>query len=222
MRPEVSCYCKCARDRRGRATQLAEGSSHLLLLVDAAFPYPSVLHTPSVLPVLADYMLNYLGIPAEQVAVLTQQLYYQYGTTMAGLAAKGYQLDFDHYHAHVHGTLDYQGLLSAQPATRKTLADMTIQKHILTNADAKHTAACLERMGLTDCFQVRCSSCLSLAAFSRCNCTIASQGVCAIGKREHIYLHLQHKVLISLMSSTLCPTQLGCNQRCPCLMLYMF
>lgn len=103
----------------------------------------------------ADYMLKHLHIPQSEVDVLTQQLYYQYGTTMAGLAAKGYQLDFDHYHAHVHGTLDYQNLLSAQPATRQTLADMALQKHILTNADAKHTAACLERMGLTDCFQVR-------------------------------------------------------------------
>jgi len=102
----------------------------------------------------AVYMVKHLGIPASQVEQLTQHLYYTHGTTMAGLAAQGYQLDFDHYHAHVHGTLDYQNLLSAQPDTRKTLADLSLQKHILTNADAKHTAACLERMGLTDCFQV--------------------------------------------------------------------
>lgn len=100
-------------------------------------------------------MVEHLNIPASEVGDLTQQLYYTYGTTMAGLAAKGYQLDFDHYHSCVHGTLDYPNLLSAQPATRQTLADLKLQKHILTNADAKHTAACLERMGLTDCFQVR-------------------------------------------------------------------
>lgn len=101
-----------------------------------------------------DYMVQHLGIPVDEVEQLTQHLYYTYGTTMAGLAAKGHQLDFDHYHAHVHATLDYQNMLSVQPETRKTLADLTLQKHILTNADAKHTAACLERMGLTDCFQV--------------------------------------------------------------------
>lgn len=81
-------------------------------------------------------------------------LFLTIGTTMAGLAANGHQLDFDHYHAHVHGSLDYQSLLSAQPETRRTLADLALQKHILTNADAKHTAVCLERLGLTDCFQV--------------------------------------------------------------------
>jgi putative hydrolase of the HAD superfamily len=102
-------------------------------------------------------MRTHLGISQSEVDVLTQELYFKYGTTMAGLAAMGYQLDFDHYHAHVHGSLDYQNLLSAQPETRQTLADLAVQKHILTNADAKHTAACLERMGLTDCFQVRAS-----------------------------------------------------------------
>jgi pyrimidine 5'-nucleotidase len=105
----------------------------------------------------AEYMHKHLGIPQSEVDVLTQELYFKYGTTMAGLAAKGYQLDFDHYHAQVHGSLDYQNLLSAQPETRQTLADLAVQKHILTNADAKHTAACLELMGLTDCFQVRAS-----------------------------------------------------------------
>lgn len=100
-------------------------------------------------------MVKHLNVSASEVDALTQQLYYAYGTTMAGLAATGYELDFDHYHSCVHGTLDYQNLLSAQPATRQTLADLKLQKHILTNADAKHTAACLERMGLTDCFQVR-------------------------------------------------------------------
>jgi pyrimidine 5'-nucleotidase len=108
------------------------------------------------LPVLAcaaDYMVQHLEIPASQVQELTQELYYKHGTTMAGLAAIGHQLDFDHYHAHVHGSLDYKNLLSAQPSTRSTLADLALQKHIFTNADVKHTAACLERMGLTDCFQ---------------------------------------------------------------------
>lgn len=100
-------------------------------------------------------MVKHLGIPEGEVEQMTQQLYYTYGTTMAGLAAKGYQLDFDHYHSLVHGTLDYQNLLAAQPATRSTLADLNLQKHLLTNADAKHAAICLERLGLTDCFQVR-------------------------------------------------------------------
>ena len=50
-----------------------------------------------------------------------------------------------------------QALLSAQPDTRQTLADLALQKHLFTNADAKHAAACLSRMGLADCFEVRCA-----------------------------------------------------------------
>jgi hypothetical protein len=70
---------------------------------------------------------------------------------------KGYQLDFDDWHAHVHGTLDYGRLLHPQPATRQVLADITLRKHLFTNADAQHAATCLSLMGLSDCFEVRCA-----------------------------------------------------------------
>lgn len=102
----------------------------------------------------ADYMVAKLGIPQDQVQQLTQELYLAHGTTMAGLTARGYSIDFDDWHVHVHGSLDYQRLLHSQPATRQALQEMCVQQHILTNADAKHTAACLTQMGLTGCFQV--------------------------------------------------------------------
>jgi hypothetical protein len=35
-----------------------------------------------------DYMVKVLGIPADQVQHLTQELYFNYGTTMAGLAVR--------------------------------------------------------------------------------------------------------------------------------------
>jgi FMN phosphatase YigB (HAD superfamily) len=99
-------------------------------------------------------MAREMGIPQEHVQYLTQQLYLAHGTTMAGLAAQGYNIDFDDWHAHVHGRLDYKRLLHSQPATRQALQETCVQPHILTNADAKHTAACLTQMGLTGCFQV--------------------------------------------------------------------
>ncbi|WIA14438.1 hypothetical protein OEZ85_002964 [Tetradesmus obliquus] len=102
---------------------------------------------------IQDYMVAKLGIPQDQVQQLTQELYLAQGTTMAGLIALGYSIDFDDWHAHVHGSLDYQKLLHNQPATRQALQEMCVQQHILTNADAKHTAACLTQMGLTGCFQ---------------------------------------------------------------------
>jgi putative hydrolase of the HAD superfamily len=99
-------------------------------------------------------MVQKLNIPQDQVQQLTQELYLAHGTTMAGLTARGYSIDFDDWHANVHGSLDYKRLLHSQPATRQALQEMCVQQHILTNADAKHTAACLTHMGLTGCFQV--------------------------------------------------------------------
>lgn len=55
----------------------------------------------------------------------------------------------------VHGTLDYAALLHPN-GVRSMLADITASKHIFTNADAKHTAVCLERLGIEGCFEVGC------------------------------------------------------------------
>jgi hypothetical protein len=41
-------------------------------------------------------MVQHLGVPAAEVEQLTRHLYYTYGTTMAGLAAQGHTLDYDH------------------------------------------------------------------------------------------------------------------------------
>lgn len=100
------------------------------------------------------YLRDELGVPAAEVEDLTQQLYVQHGTTMAGLVARGAQLDYDHYHSRVHATLDYDRLLRPNGA-RELLAAMRpgARKHIFTNADAAHTAACLKRLDLEGCFE---------------------------------------------------------------------
>lgn len=95
-----------------------------------------------------------MKLPPQEAQQLVQELYFKYGTTMAGLVATGHGVDFDDWHANVHGTLDYEQMLHAQPAHHKLLEELNVQRHIFTNADAKHAAACLTRMGLTDCFQV--------------------------------------------------------------------
>jgi putative hydrolase of the HAD superfamily/pyrimidine and pyridine-specific 5'-nucleotidase len=82
------------------------------------------------------------------------RLYLEHGTTMAGLVAAGHTLDFEHYHARVHGSLDYAALLHAN-GVRDVLMGMTgVRKHIFTNADAAHTAECLARLEIEDCFEV--------------------------------------------------------------------
>lgn len=99
------------------------------------------------------YMVEELNIPQANVSFMTNDLYVKYGTTMAGLVAAGYQLDFQHWHDRVHGTLDYSKLLTADKHLRDILQSINLPKYILTNADAKHTEACLEKLGIADCFE---------------------------------------------------------------------
>ena len=44
------------------------------------------------------YMAEHLGVPEDQVQSLTMDLYMEHGTTMAGLVAHGYKIDYDHWH----------------------------------------------------------------------------------------------------------------------------
>jgi len=53
----------------------------------------------------------------------------------------------------VHATLDYDRLLQPN-GVRAMLAEITpASKHIFTNADAKHTQTCLQRLGIDGCFE---------------------------------------------------------------------
>lgn len=101
--------------------------------------------------------MDRLGVPEAEVHELSRQLYHGYGTTMCGLLCHGYQLDVDDWHAAVHDSLEYDRLLLEQPTTRQVLAQLNLQKHLLTNADARHAIKCLKRLGISDCFEVRSS-----------------------------------------------------------------
>lgn len=70
------------------------------------------------------------------------------------MQAAGYQVDVDDWHAAVHDTLAYEQLLQEDPQLRDVLARLTLQKHVLTNADARHAVKIFKQLGVTDCFQV--------------------------------------------------------------------
>ncbi len=82
------------------------------------------------------------------------------------MQARGYEIDFDDWHADVHGTLPYKELLPRDPALRRMLQSIPLPKHIFTNADTRHADICLERMGIADCFQ---AGLLALSACSLCS-----------------------------------------------------
>ncbi|KAJ9180703.1 hypothetical protein P3X46_008916 [Hevea brasiliensis] len=101
---------------------------------------------------IKDYMVEQLGIEKSKITELGNLLYKNYGTTMAGLRAIGYDFDYDEYHSYVHGRLPY-GNLKPDPVLRSLLLSLPIRKVIFTNADKVHALKVLAKLGLEDCFE---------------------------------------------------------------------
>ncbi|XP_059626590.1 uncharacterized protein LOC132269422 [Cornus florida] len=101
---------------------------------------------------IKEYMIQKLGIEESKVPELCHQLYVDYGTTMAGLKAIGYNFDDDDYHRFVHGRLPYE-FLKPDPVLRSLLHSLPIRKVVFSNADKAHVAKVLGRLGLEDCFE---------------------------------------------------------------------
>ncbi|GLT79193.1 hypothetical protein SLA2020_506890 [Shorea laevis] len=101
---------------------------------------------------IKDYMVEKLGIDKDKIIELSNLLYKNYGTTMAGLRAIGYDFDYDEYHSFVHGRLPYENL-RPDPVLRSLLLSLPFRKFIFTNADRNHAANALSKLGLKDCFE---------------------------------------------------------------------
>ncbi|KAH0643398.1 hypothetical protein KY289_034372 [Solanum tuberosum] len=101
---------------------------------------------------IEDYMVEKLGIEQSKIVELGNLLYKNYGTTMAGLRAIGYNFDYDEYHSFVHGGLPYEKL-RPDPILRSLLLSLPIRKVIFTNADEVHALKVLNKLGLENCFE---------------------------------------------------------------------
>ncbi|KAK3226354.1 hypothetical protein Dsin_006216 [Dipteronia sinensis] len=99
-----------------------------------------------------DYMVEKLGIDKSKITELGNLLYKNYGTTMAGLRAIGYDFDYDEYHNFVHGRLPYENL-KPDHVLKSLLMGLPLRKTIFTNADMVHAVKALSRLGLEDCFE---------------------------------------------------------------------
>ncbi|KAL9247423.1 hypothetical protein vseg_020856 [Gypsophila vaccaria] len=120
-------------------------------LDDTLYPLSCGL-AKAVLKNIHDYMVEKLGIDRSKLDDLSNLLYKNYGTTMAGLRAIGYDFDYDEYHSFVHGRLPYDNL-KPDPVLRNLLLSLPIRKVIFTNADEIHAAKVLNKLGLEDCFE---------------------------------------------------------------------
>lgn len=72
------------------------------------------------------------------------------------MQASGHNIDFDHWHREVHGSLPYDECLASDIALRELLCSVELPRFVFTNADEKHASICLDRLGIADCFQVMC------------------------------------------------------------------
>ncbi|KAE8009337.1 hypothetical protein FH972_005780 [Carpinus fangiana] len=137
-------------DASGRST----GAKYECLLFDmddTLYPMSSGLNL-ACRKNIEEFMLQQLHMEEAQVPRMCLELYKEYGTTMAGLKALGYEFDNDEFHAYVHGRLPYE-VLKPDPVLRNLLLSMPQRKIIFTNADEAHAAQVLDRLGLEDCFE---------------------------------------------------------------------
>nr|XP_043621241.1 uncharacterized protein C24B11.05-like [Erigeron canadensis] len=117
---------------------------------DTLYPFSSGLSAQCTKNII-EYMVNKLNVEESKVPDMCAQLYRDYGTTMAGLRAIGYEFDHDDYHSFVHGRLPYE-YLKPDHVLRSLLHSLPIRKVIFSNANEAHVAEVLGRLGLEDCF----------------------------------------------------------------------
>ncbi|KAG5538134.1 hypothetical protein RHGRI_025273 [Rhododendron griersonianum] len=101
---------------------------------------------------IEEFMLQHLHIDENEVPKMCLDLYKEYGTTMAGLKALGYEFDNDEFHTYVHGKLPYEAL-KPDLLLRHLLLSMPQRKIVFTNADKAHAAQVLNKLSLEDCFE---------------------------------------------------------------------
>ncbi|XP_064983953.1 phosphate metabolism protein 8-like [Musa acuminata AAA Group] len=138
-------------DDHYRQAQRATYDCLLFDLDDTLYPLSSGIAT-ECRKNIGDYMHEKLGIEESKISELCDVLYKNYGTTMAGLRAVGYDFDYDDYHSFVHGRLPYNKL-KPDPVLRQLLLSLPMRKVVFTNGDEVHAAEVLKRLGLEDCFE---------------------------------------------------------------------
>jgi len=87
-----------------------------------------------------------MGIPPEQVAILREKFFREYGTTLRGLQAN-YTVDMDEYLAFVHN-VPLEPYIEPNPELRHVIESLPARKFIFTNADCAHARRVTKVLGL--------------------------------------------------------------------------
>jgi len=96
------------------------------------------------------YMQERLGFTPEQIEILRDRYFREYGTTLRGLQAN-HDVSQEDYLAFVHD-LPLADYLQPDPELRAMLEALAVQKIIFTNADAAHAYRVIHALGLDGCF----------------------------------------------------------------------
>jgi pyrimidine 5'-nucleotidase len=100
---------------------------------------------------MSQYMYERLGLSWEEIPLIRQTYYENYGTTLRGLQMH-YHVDADDYLAYVHD-LPLEDYLRPEPELRTLLLSLPQNRWIFTNADADHALRVLKILAVEDCFQ---------------------------------------------------------------------
>lgn len=100
---------------------------------------------------MGQYMVERLGLPADQVPDIRRHYFTTYGTTLRGLQ-RFYQVDADEYLAYVHD-LPLESYIQPEPGLSELLSSLPQRRFIFTNADRDHARRVLATLQLTECFE---------------------------------------------------------------------
>ncbi len=101
---------------------------------------------------ITQYMVERLGVPAEQANQLRQHFRGTYGTALRGLMEEGYPVDPEDYFHFVHN-INLDGRIEPDPALRHMLQSIPLRQAVLTNSNIEHAERILQRMQVRDCFE---------------------------------------------------------------------
>ncbi|GMH08425.1 hypothetical protein Nepgr_010265 [Nepenthes gracilis] len=101
---------------------------------------------------IEDFLVERCGFPESKASILRVELFKDYGSSLAGLRALGYDIDADDYHSFVHGRLPYERI-KPDYQLRNLLMSITQRKIIFTNSDRNHATKVLHRLGVEDCVE---------------------------------------------------------------------
>jgi putative hydrolase of the HAD superfamily len=96
------------------------------------------------------FMHEKLEIPWDQIPLLRESYFHQYGTTLRGLQTH-HQVDVENYLSFVHD-IPISQYIFPDKKIREIIESLPQRKFIFTNADAEHAKRVLNAMDLTDCF----------------------------------------------------------------------